>query len=46
MVLLRGNHESRNMTETFTFREEVLMRFDTEVYDLFMEVFDSMPISA
>lgn len=34
------------MTETFTFREEVLMRFDTEVYDLFMEVFDSMPISA
>ena len=46
VVLLRGNHESRNMTETFTFREEVLMRFDTEVYDLFMEVFDSMPISA
>ena len=28
IVLLRGNHESRNMTETFTFREEVLMRFD------------------
>ena len=46
VVLLRGNHESRNMTETFTFREEVLMRFDTEVYDLFMEVFDAMPIAA
>jgi len=28
-VLLRGNHESRNMTESFTFREEVVSRFDT-----------------
>lgn len=46
VVLLRGNHESRNMTEAFTFREEVLERFDAEIYDLFMETFDAMPISA
>jgi serine/threonine-protein phosphatase 2B catalytic subunit len=46
VVLLRGNHESRNMTESFTFREEVLQRYDIEVYDLFMEVFDALPISA
>lgn len=46
VVLLRGNHESRNMTESFTFREEVLERYDVEVYDLFMEVFDALPISA
>lgn len=46
VVLLRGNHESRNMTESFTFREEVLDRYDVEVYDLFMDVFDALPISA
>jgi hypothetical protein len=33
VVLLRGNHESRNMTESFTFREEVLDRYDVEVYE-------------
>lgn len=46
VVLLRGNHESRNMTESFTFREEVLDRYDLEVYDMFMDVFDALPISA
>ena len=46
IFLLRGNHESRNMTEAFTFREEVLEKYDLETYDLFMEVFDALPISA
>ena len=46
MILLRGNHESRNMTENFTFREEAITRYDIETYNLFMECFDSMPISA
>jgi len=45
VVLLRGNHESRNMTENFTFREEVITRYDMDTYNLFMECFDSMPIS-
>ena len=44
--MLRGNHESRNMTETFTFREEVMNRYDVEIYDMFMDIFDAMPISA
>lgn len=45
VVLLRGNHESRNMTENFTFRQEAITAYDIEMYETFMEVFDSMPIS-
>jgi serine/threonine-protein phosphatase 2B catalytic subunit len=33
------------MTEAFTFREEVLERYDAEVYELFMEAFDALPIA-
>jgi serine/threonine-protein phosphatase 2B catalytic subunit len=33
------------MTESFTFREEVIQRFDNEVYDSFMELFDALPIA-
>jgi len=46
VIMLRGNHESRNMTDAFTFRDEVIERYDTEIYDLFMDVFDALPISA
>ena len=45
VVLLRGNHESRNMTENFTFRQEAIQRYDIEVYNIFMEVFDAMPLA-
>lgn len=45
VVVLRGNHESRNMTENFTFREEVIQRYDEEIYNLFMEAFDTLPLS-
>ena len=34
------------MTETFTFREEVLETYDMEVYEMFMDVFDGLPIAA
>ena len=46
MNLLRGNHESRAMTEDFTFRQEVLDKFDQEVYEMFIDVFDQLPIAA
>lgn len=45
-VMLRGNHESRAMTETFSFRDECLTEYDEEIYELFMEVFDTIPIAA
>lgn len=45
VVMLRGNHETRSMTEAFTFREECLQKFDEDVYDLFMDCFDSLPIA-
>jgi serine/threonine-protein phosphatase 2B catalytic subunit len=45
--MLRGNHESRAMTEHFTFRSEILQKFqEEEIYELFIETFEAMPIAA
>ena len=46
VYLLRGNHESRVITEHFTFREEVINKYDDELYDVIMESFDMMPLVA
>ena len=46
IIMLRGNHESRGMTDSFTFRKEVLSLYDIQVYDLFMDIFDALPIAA
>lgn len=46
MVLLRGNHETRAMSEHFTFRNEVLEKYKEEqIYELFLESFEAMPIA-
>ena len=44
--MLRGNHESRSMTMSFNFRDECLAKYDQEVYDSFMLLFDCLPIAA
>ncbi len=48
ITMLRGNHESIAMTEHFTFREEVLRKFngDESIFDQFIESFECMPIAA
>ena len=34
------------MTQHFTFREETIRKYDEDFYNLMMELFDSMPLSA
>ena len=47
VIMLRGNHESRAMTEHFTFRSEILTKFGAEdIYELFIDSFESMPLAA
>ena len=45
MILLRGNHESRQLTSFFNFREECINKYDEEIYDKFIESFDALPLS-
>jgi serine/threonine-protein phosphatase 2B catalytic subunit len=44
--LLRGNHECRSMTSSFNFRSECLYKYDQEVYEAFISLFEAMPIAA
>eukprot|EP00388_Colpodella_angusta_P004979 GDKJ01015784.1.p1 GENE.GDKJ01015784.1~~GDKJ01015784.1.p1 ORF type:complete len:606 (+),score=141.74 GDKJ01015784.1:96-1913(+) len=44
--LLRGNHECRQMTAFFNFRDECEHKFDLSVYAAFTSFFDSLPLSA
>ena len=46
IFLLRGNHESRDMAEAFNFRQQVLMLYDEETYEEYMETFDMLPIAS
>ena len=45
IVMLRGNHESRQMTTMFNFRQECVYKYDLEVYEAVMRSFDMMPIA-
>jgi len=46
IIMLRGNHESRQMTNFFNFHEECEFKYDNVVYDAIMDAFDAMPIAA
>ena len=45
ILMLRGNHECRQMTSFFNFKMECEVKYDSEIYFRMMEVFDSLPIA-
>jgi len=45
VVILRGNHESAQLTEFFNFKKECTNKYDLETYLLFIESFTTLPIA-
>ena len=46
VYLLRGNHESRDMSQFFNFRDECLYKYDVQVFDMFIKSFFALPLAA
>jgi serine/threonine-protein phosphatase PP1 catalytic subunit len=46
VFMLRGNHESPEMTECFGFTDECTQKLSADILPVFFEVFDCLPIAA
>jgi len=42
--LLRGNHECRQVTSYFNFKQECEVKYDIEIYNIFIATFECLPI--
>jgi protein phosphatase len=46
VFLLRGNHESKDVSMTFGFPEECIQKFSVEIYQQFLISFGALPVAA
>ena len=46
LIILRGNHETRTMTEKYGFKQEVEAKYSLKLYEDFMKYFDALPLAA
>ncbi len=43
--MIRGNHECRQLTTFFNFKQECEMKYDNQIYERLMDSFDVLPLA-